>query len=120
MSLLAVLAGSALGGLARFLFARLVDSRTGGRFPWGTLAVNTSGALLIGLVLGVGAGSATVDLLLVTGFLGAYTTVSAFSLQTVELIHRRRSVAAAGYAAASIAGCLIAAGAGMSLAGAAW
>lgn len=90
--LLLVGAGGALGGLARFSLSRWVDNRTGGgRFPWGTLAVNASGALLIGLALGWVSGPALTSglwLLLVAGVLGSFTTVSSFSLQVVGVAER--------------------------------
>ncbi len=84
-------AGGALGGLARFWLSQWIDNHTGGRFPWGTLAVNASGALLIGVVLGVVAdpsGASWLWLLLVVGVLGSFTTVSSFSLQTVGVAER--------------------------------
>jgi CrcB protein len=89
--LLLVGAGGALGGLARFGLSQWIDSRTGGHFPWGTLAVNTSGALLIGVALGLvvdPSGASWLWLLLVVGVLGSYTTVSSFSLQTVGVAER--------------------------------
>ncbi|WP_019558637.1 fluoride efflux transporter CrcB [Thioalkalivibrio sp. ALE12] len=85
--LLLVGAGGALGGLARFWLSQWIDNRTGGgRFPWGTLAVNAFGALLIGLALGWTSGPAWTSwlwLLLVVGVLGSFTTVSSFSLQVL-------------------------------------
>lgn len=82
--------GSALGGPSRYFVSGLVGRHIGETFPWGTMVVNVSGALAIGLV----AAAATAEGLLskpfawqlaVTGFLGAYTTVSSFSLQTMAL-----------------------------------
>jgi len=118
-SLIAVLSGSALGGLVRFLVCACVDTRAGGRFPWGTLVVNVTGAFLIGIVLArlpeIGAGN--VHRLLVVGFLGSYTTVSAFSLQTVQLLDAGRRGAAASYFAASVGSCLLAAATGFAIGG---
>ncbi len=84
-------AGGALGGLARFWLSQWIDNRTGGRFPWGTLVVNASGALLIGVTIGLVAdpfGARWLWLLLVVGVLGSFTTVSSFSLQTVGIAER--------------------------------
>ncbi|ABM62679.1 CrcB family protein [Halorhodospira halophila] len=86
---LAVAAGSALGGVARFWVAALVNRRLGEAFPWGTLVVNASGALLAGLlaaVLAATGGLATLEGLLLIGFCGSYTTVSSFALQTFTLV----------------------------------
>jgi fluoride exporter len=117
IALVAVLGGSALGGLVRFLVSACVDTRAGGRFPWGTLVVNVTGALLIGIVLArlpeIGAGN--VHRLLVVGFLGSYTTVSAFSLQTVQLLDAGRRGTAAAYFFASAATCVLAAAAGFAI-----
>ncbi|RUR37802.1 fluoride efflux transporter CrcB [Vreelandella populi] len=80
--------GGALGGMARFAISNLMSRFLGKAFPWGTLAVNTSGAFLAGWLLGrLGLPSTPNPLWLFTvvGLLGGYTTVSSFSLQTLEL-----------------------------------
>ncbi|MFP4147351.1 MAG: fluoride efflux transporter FluC [Halorhodospira sp.] len=85
---LAVAVGSALGGVARFWVAALVNRRLGEAFPWGTLVVNASGALLAGLLaaaLAATGGLPTLEGLLLIGFCGSYTTVSSFALQTFTL-----------------------------------
>lgn len=119
----AVLAGSAAGGGARLWLSRLLARACGERFPWGTLAVNLSGAALIGVAAGTLAApdsptgtlpwSATV-----IGFLGSYTTVSSFSLQTLTLLQDRRCGAAAANVVVSTAGCLGAAALALALTGA--
>ena len=64
-----------LGACARVLLGAAVDRRADSPFPWGTLAVNLSGALALGVVVGAGVdGDAYV--LAATGFLGAFTTFS--------------------------------------------
>ncbi|HDZ48591.1 hypothetical protein LCGC14_0037400 [marine sediment metagenome] len=88
-SLLLVAVGGALGGMGRFAISNLLAHYLGKAFPWGTLAVNASGAFLAGWLLGTLA-IPTVQisplwLLTVVGLLGGYTTVSSFSLQTIEL-----------------------------------
>ena len=80
LALLAAL-GGALGTVARYLTVVAVARLFGSDFPWGTFAVNVSGSLAIGvLVAAIGqwfAGSAELRVLLVTGFLGGFTTFSA-------------------------------------------
>lgn len=85
---LLVAIGGAIGGMGRFAVSNLLARYLGKAFPWGTLAVNASGAFLAGWLLGsLGIASAPSSLWLftVTGLLGGYTTVSSFSLQTIEL-----------------------------------
>lgn len=120
--LLLVGAGGALGGLARFWLVQWVDNRTGGRFPWGTLAVNVSGALLIGLALGRVSGPALTSwlwLLLVVGVLGSFTTVSSFSLQVVGVAERDGLRPAVLYILLTLAGGLMLVSLGYGLARAA-
>ncbi|MGW0435240.1 fluoride efflux transporter CrcB [Micromonospora sp. NPDC003197] len=86
MSLLLVLVGGALGATIRFLVDRWVTAWIGAALPWGTLVVNVSGSLLLGLL--AGAGSALpgwLGYLLGTGLCGALTTYSTFSHETVRL-----------------------------------
>jgi CrcB protein len=89
MSLALVAAGGAAGGVARITVAGLVARRFGPDFPWGTLAVNLTGAFLIGLAAGHFSPAPDLRIwqLAVIGFLGSYTTVSSFSLQTLSLVH---------------------------------
>lgn len=89
MTLLAVGVAAAIGAVCRFLVDGAVQRRLGSRFPAGTLLVNVTGSLalgfLVGLALyhGLGDGSRAV---LGAGFLGAYTTFSTHSYETVRLI----------------------------------
>lgn len=122
MEAIAVLAGGALGGLARFWLADLLTRGRDGSFPWGILAVNASGALLAGLLAAVAAGSAGASTSLawqlgVAGFLGSYTTVSSFSLQTLALLHDGRTAQAAGNIVGSLVLTLGGVGLGWSLVG---
>jgi fluoride exporter len=120
MELLLVVAGSALGGMARFWLSGVVAGRIGETFPWGTLAVNVSGALAIGLV----AAMALAGTLgphgwhfAVFGFLGSYTTVSSFSLQTLMLARDGEWRHAAANIVLSVGLCLSAAGLGLFIGG---
>jgi len=117
--LLLVAAGGGLGGVARYRLSGLVARHAGDVFPWGTLAVNVSGALAIGVMAGlVPGGGAYVEapsapwLALVVGVLGSYTTVSSFSLQTLALIQRGAPGRAVANVALSLALCLGAAALG--------
>lgn len=71
------------GAIARFLLDGAVSGRVGGRFPWGTLAVNASGSFVLGVVAGAADGDAY--RLLATGLLGAYTTFSTWMLESHRL-----------------------------------
>jgi fluoride exporter len=73
-----------VGALARFGLDTFVSTRTGGVFPWGTLAVNASGSFVLGFVAGVAlTGDALV--LVGTGLVGSYTTFSTWMLETQRL-----------------------------------
>ena len=120
LAAISVFIGSALGSIARFWLAARMTGGAGDRFPWGTLAVNASGALAAGAVLawlwapgGVAAPRAW-DFGM-TGFLGGYTTVSTFSLQTLALLHERKVDHAFRNVLASLLATLGGAGAGWYL-----
>ncbi|MDT8878973.1 fluoride efflux transporter CrcB [Halomonas saccharevitans] len=96
LTLLAVAAGGGLGGMARLALGDVVARRLGAGLPWGTLAVNLSGALLMGLLAGLlePTASGPAWSLAAIGLLGGYTTVSSFSLQTLTLARQGRRAAA--------------------------
>jgi CrcB protein len=83
---LIVMAGGAVGSLARYVAGTAIMSRYGGRFPLGTLVVNATGCFLIGVIMTVLTREAAPHpnwrLLLVVGFLGGYTTFSSFAYET--------------------------------------
>jgi fluoride exporter len=121
--LISVILGSALGGMARYFISGFVARRVGETFPWGTLIINVSGAFLIG-IFGALAEDNTSFLAMpdawlfaVTGFLGCYTTVSSFSLQTLSLARNGEGGPAASYVVVSVALCLAAAALGFALIG---
>src|SRR4051794_35613215 len=109
---LAVAVGGALGSLARYWLAALMTGLTGPRFPWGTLLINALGSLLIGLVAGLTLVSGRITMhpdvrvFLMVGVCGGFTTFSAFSLQTLELLEGGSIWAAAGYILGSVLLCL--------------
>lgn len=97
---LALALGGALGGLARALISAWISARTREGFPWGTLAVNLSGAFFAGMLFGAqssGRLSATWAGLLLGGLLGGYTTVSSLALQSLGLVERGRRREAYGF-----------------------
>ncbi len=83
-----VMCGGGLGAASRYGISLLAARIIGTSFPWGTLAVNLSGCFLIGLLLALADRTRflTPDmrLLIITGYLGALTTFSTFSLETVS------------------------------------
>lgn len=85
------------GAVSRFLLDGALRAGLAGRFPVGTMVINLSGSLLLGLVTGGTLGELLPErwqLIVGTGFLGGYTTFSAASLETVRLLRERRLVAA--------------------------
>ena len=104
--LLMVAAGGALGAVARYGTVVAVGRLTGFGFPWGTVTVNLLGSLSLGLLIGGLAHglhlSQEVRGLIVVGFLGAFTTFSTFSLDTVTLIERGSWTPALGYVFGSV------------------
>ena len=80
--------GSFLGGVSRYLLSLLIQAKTTTNFPLGTLIINIVGCFFIGIVLGFfekGQISHEWKLFLATGFLGGFTTFSAFSSETFML-----------------------------------
>nr|WP_242008429.1 fluoride efflux transporter CrcB [Sphingomonas ginsenosidivorax] len=120
MSLLYVMLGGAFGSGARYLTGRATLSLFGPGFPYGTLAVNLVGGLLMGALVGVLArasnGGETWRLLLGVGVLGGFTTFSSFSLDVVTMIERGQLTVALGYVLVSVIGSIAALFAGLTLA----
>ncbi len=97
--LLFIAIGGAAGTVARYVIGSALQRASGGVFPWGTLGVNLIGSFLIGLLSAVFAAtivSENLRLGLLVGLLGAFTTFSTFSLETVRLMQDRQYFAAAG------------------------
>lgn len=89
MIILAVLAGGMIGAPARYLVDRAIQVRRDTVFPWGTLAVNLAGSLVIGFLLGAQRYLGlppVVFALLGTGLCGGLTTFSTFSYETLRLL----------------------------------
>jgi fluoride exporter len=118
-NIILVALGGAVGSVCRYLVGAWTLRRFGPAFPWGTLTVNIVGCFVIGLLTEVIArrlnASAEMRLLLVTGFLGGFTTFSAFSLDAIALYERGAVTAAALYVAASVGVSLVAVFGGLAL-----
>ncbi|MCH3959105.1 MAG: fluoride efflux transporter CrcB [Selenomonas sp.] len=94
-NILLVFTGGGIGAVCRYLTTTHIGARFGTVFPWGTLAVNTIGSFLMGLIMGVLlllteraeiSLAEPARLLLTVGFLGGFTTFSSFSLETLTLM----------------------------------
>ncbi len=84
--------GGALGASGRHLVSLWAGRSLGAGFPYGTFIVNVLGSLLMGLLIGwllTREGGDNLKLLLATGFLGGFTTFSAFSLDAINLLERK-------------------------------
>ncbi len=108
-----------VGAAARYVVDRSVGGRVLGRAPAGTLLVNATGSLLLGLVTGLvlfHGGTRMLTLVLGTGFCGGYTTFSAASFEAVRHLQLRRPGSCFSTALANLAGCLAAGALGLALA----
>ena len=109
-----VAVGSALGGVGRYWCSGLVARHFGETFPWGTIAVNVLGSFAIGFFATLTAPDGRVFIgavprqFVMAGVLGGYTTFSAFSLQTLNLIAGGEWLKGAGYVVLSVVLCLVA------------
>ncbi|HEX8535703.1 MAG TPA: fluoride efflux transporter CrcB [Allosphingosinicella sp.] len=107
--LLLVMLGGAIGAALRYLVGLAALRGVGPDYPWGTLIVNLSGGFLMGLLAGILARGGNVEGLRAfagVGILGGFTTFSAFSLETANMIERGQLLGAAGYSLASLFGAV--------------
>lgn len=121
MTVLAIALAAAVGAPLRYLVDSWVQGRLDRVFPWGTLAVNISGSLVLGLLTGLTlfhGFPATPKLIIGVGFCGAYTTFSTFAVETVRLGEEGSTAEAVGNVATSTLGALAGAAAGLALAAA--
>ncbi len=118
-NMLLVAIGGAIGSVCRYLVGLWALRLWGPAFPWGTLAVNIAGSFAIGFLAELIArrlgASPEMRLLIITGFLGGFTTFSAFSLDVVALLERGATVVGVTYIAASVVISLGAVFAGLAL-----
>lgn len=97
LKLLYVALGGGIGALLRYLVSGIIQKSTPGIFPYGTLAVNVIGALLIGFLWELFQNiviPANIRILIFIGLLGAFTTFSTFSLETLNLIRDKENIQA--------------------------
>ena len=107
--------GSAIGGAGRHWCNTLATGAFGNALPWGTIAVNVTGSFLIGFLASMdsfpdrfGLPGPEARAFLMVGVCGGYTTFSAFSLQTLDLLRAGQWPQALGNIALSVALCLVA------------
>jgi len=109
MGVLYVAMGGAVGACLRYAMSLWLG---GGLLPWATLATNITGSFVIGLVWGLCAGDEWFQnwgrLVLVVGLLGGFTTFSAFSLETIQLLEGGRVVPLLAYVSSTLFGCIAA------------
>ena len=112
LQILAIAGGGALGSLARFWVSTGIYQLFGRSFPWGTLVVNVSGSFVMGflfvLFLERLAAAPEWRAAVLVGFLGAYTTFSTFSIETLSLMEEGLLLKALLNVAASVLVCLLA------------
>jgi fluoride exporter len=117
--LLYVALGSALGGVSRYLVGGFIQRMWDTTFPTGTLIVNLTGSLLIGLIIRYAIDTPTfspeVRTFLTIGFCGGYTTFSTFSYETITLLQAGEWGRAGLYLGASVLLSLVGTLLGMSL-----
>jgi CrcB protein len=118
MTILAIALGGAGGSVLRYLLGGAVQRAAHSGFPFGTLAVNVLGCLLIGILVELFMNlepQPALRGLLVVGFCGGFTTFSAFSSETIGLLVGGEYSKAALYAFFSVTLCLVATAAGISV-----
>jgi len=107
-----------VGAITRFLADRWLTSRIGSTWPFATLIINVSGSFLLGLLTGWCAGHTGFgawQTVMGSGFLGGYTTFSAASVETMRLVHERRTLAAVGHTSGMLVSSVVAAGLGWAV-----
>jgi crcB protein len=118
---LLVAVGGAIGSVTRFWMTGVIDTRIGGAFPWGTIAVNVLGCLVIGFLAAFHQPdsrwiiSPAARQFLMIGICGGYTTFSSFSLQTLTLLQNREWLHAGANVLLSTILCLVATWLGFAL-----
>jgi CrcB protein len=116
----AIAVGAAAGGVSRFYLGAAIQQRMGGSLPWGTLAINISGSLLLGFLIRYAMATPAISMevraMLTVGFCGGYTTFSSYSYETLVLIEEGQFARAAAYSLGSVVLALFATFAGFMLA----
>ncbi len=89
LHILYIALGGSVGAVSRFLISQLINRTSNDIFPWGTIAVNLLGSLLIGFFVEMFSRTVVPDNLrsvLIIGFLGAFTTFSTYALESISLL----------------------------------
>ncbi len=114
---LAIALGGSLGAISRYWVSTTTYSWLGSNFPYGTLMVNVTGSLVMGFLTVVLVQrfdvSDEVRLGLIVGFLGSFTTFSAFSMDTIHWIENGALIKALVYILVSVIACVLGAWAGL-------
>lgn len=114
-----VAAGGAVGSALRYAISQWVVARFGPIVPWHTLAINVTGAFLLGVLMALAVERGIVSepwrLVLGVGVLGGYTTFSTFAFESVELFAEHAPVLGLAYALGSVCAGVIAAWAGIAV-----
>jgi len=113
----AIALGGSLGAISRYWVSTSTYSWLGSNFPYGTLMVNLTGSLVVGFLTVVLVHrfdvSDQVRLGLIVGFLGSFTTFSAFSMDTIHWIENGAVLKAFAYVLVSVIACVLGAWAGL-------
>jgi CrcB protein len=119
MLTLAVALAAGAGAVLRYVLDQIVQHRTRGDFPYGTVVVNVSGSFLLGLVTGLALHHGlptTTTVVIGAGFAGGYTTLSTWAWETIALTETGDLLEASVNVVGSFAAGLAAASAGLGLA----
>jgi fluoride exporter len=117
--ILCLAAAGALGAMSRYGLSGFIQKLTGAGFPFGTLIVNVLGCLVIGVIMQIGLNTdlipRTLRLVVTVGFLGAFTTFSTFSYETVCYLRDGAWLQASLNISANLILCIVATLAGLAL-----
>ena len=109
--LLFIALGGAFGAVCRYGLVNFINQLHHGKFPYGTMAVNVIGSFVIGIMYVFIAERLSLHpdwrSILIVGFLGAFTTFSTFSLETITLIEHGQLLTAGTYIVSSVLVCLV-------------
>lgn len=106
MNILLIALGGGIGAVMRYILTGKVTEIAGFGFPYGTMAVNIIGSLAMGLLIGYMARNIPTNIeaqeFLAVGVLGGFTTFSAFSLDSINMLQRGQITEATLYIAGSV------------------